>query len=640
MESYVEILICLPARFSSMLGRRPIAISLLLLSALPFVEAGAIGGLDVPWHPTPRVDGIVGDGEYPPTALSLIWNGTIRCRLYLCQDTRYLYVAAAIIDSNYSAGDGIAICIGAEPPSTERTPRVDDYQITVSRNGAFSTTGLGAFRNATATDSSGWVAEVAIGLSELDVTPGQNRSLGFAIFVKDGGLEVGRWPENADRESPKTWGTLYSSYFWGTVDLVPRSLTLSNQRPNAGEDVTLSFAYTNEGSSPISGARIGFYVDGVHLVTIDDARVIRPSELYIVSAVWRATAGNHTIDVKLDPLNNIRETVEDNNWLSYALSAMFVRLSVRALEGANVTVNGNTTRVGSSKEVVFYVNPGEVEVGAQEVIYSGNTRYVLKGWKMDGGESANSTVSLDMTGDAHVEAIYGLEYRIRMSFLDSKGNNITNPSRILFMAPNGSLITLNGTYDVWLQKGTIKLYNVIWSSVDVLPIVSSYSIFYPGSLTMRCRIYDATVVLRDFLDFPVAGANVTLVLPNMTRVWLLSDADGEAHFTQIPAGKLSGSVSSYGTTYIPEQDLTADAVIQLSLGVSVNTIWFLIAISVGVVTGFLYLLWRRERARKKLPPPPPPTAPGEGDGIFPGPDGKAPYPNAPNGEGEPRRESS
>jgi len=132
MELYVEILICLPSHFSSMLGRRLIAIFMLLLSALPSAEVGAVNGLDVPWHPTPRMDGLIGDGEYPPPVLSLIWNNTIFCKLYLCQDTSFLYLAVAITDSNNSAGDGITICIGTEPPSPERTPRVDDYQIMVT----------------------------------------------------------------------------------------------------------------------------------------------------------------------------------------------------------------------------------------------------------------------------------------------------------------------------------------------------------------------------------------------------------------------------------------------------------------------------------------------------------------------------
>jgi hypothetical protein len=44
-------------------------------------------------------------------------------------------------------------------------------------------------------------------------------------------------------------------YSWGTVDLAAQSLTLGTQRPIMGENVTLYFAYTNLGSSSISGAK-------------------------------------------------------------------------------------------------------------------------------------------------------------------------------------------------------------------------------------------------------------------------------------------------------------------------------------------------------------------------------------------------
>ena len=181
-----------------MLGRRPIAISLLLLSALPLAGVvRAIEVLDVPWRPTPGMDGIIGDAEYPaPSPVS-------NCSLYLCQDTNYLYVAVSIPDPTYNASDGITICIGTEPPSPERTPRVDDYRMTLSRSGAFTTTGFTSYKYATTTDSGGWRFEVAMGLPELETTPGQYKSLGFALFIRDDGKEVARWPDDADQESPK-----------------------------------------------------------------------------------------------------------------------------------------------------------------------------------------------------------------------------------------------------------------------------------------------------------------------------------------------------------------------------------------------------------------------------------------------------
>jgi len=580
--------------------RRGLFIICILLSMLPFTRAQGIDGLDVPWHPTPRIDGIIGDGEYPPPALSLASN----CRLYLCQNESFLFIAVAIPDSTYSVDDGVTICIGSEPPSLDRTPRADDYQVIVSRSGTFSAFGLNRIKIATTTDSGGWRAEVAIGFSELDLTAGKPSSLGFALFIMDGGQEFVRWPENADKTSPKTWGTLYSSYSWGSVDLAAQSMTLGTQTPIMGENVTLYFAYMNRGSSSISGAQIVFYVDSAPIMTIDDSRVIKTSESYVVSALWRATAGNHTIRVKLDPLDNIHETREDNNEYSVNVSVKPASLKIRAQEGVNVTVDGIMATVGPSKEITLNVNLGVHEITAQETLYMGDTRYVFNKWEWDVGESNENAMALSVTGDVSLEASYRTEYMVRLRFLDSKGINIIKPSEVRFTAPNGSSMIL-GTYEIWLQQGTITITNVVWSSVDVKPVDTTYQIQGPRTLTMRCSVFDLTVELSDSLSLPVSGANVTLILANQTRVWLLTDSDGKAQFTQIPAGSLSGTVSNLGfITPIPEQDLTSDSVIRLSLALSTSTIIFVAMVAIVVISGLI--IWRVRTKRKRLPPPPPP----------------------------------
>jgi len=582
-----------------MSGRRPIAISLLLLSALPLAGAvWAIDALDVPWHRTPRVNGVIGDGEYP--AHSLVSS----CRLYLCQNTSFLFIAVAVPDSTYSANDGVTICIGSVPPSPIRTARVDDYKIIVSRSGTFTVSGgLKKYKNAT-TDSIGeWRVEVAIDFSELEVTAGHNKSLGFALFIRDGGQEVARWPNNADKESPKTWGTLSSSYSWGSVDLEYQSLTLGTQRPMMGENVTLYFAYMNEGSSPISGAQIGFYVDDATLVMIDDARVIVTSEMYVVSAVWRATAGNHTIRIRLDPMNYIVETREDNNEHSVNIYVRPASLNVRAQEGVNVTVDGNTTTVGPSRRVTLYVNLGVHEIAAQETLYIGDTRYVFYKWEWDAVEGNESAMALGVTGDVDLVASYRTEYLVKLRFLDSAAYNITQPSEVRFTAPNGSSIVLNGTYDVWLPQGTITITNIIWSSVDVKPADTTYPIQGPRTLTMNCRIYALTVEVHDGLSLTVAGANVTLVLPNQTRAWLMTDSEGKARFTQIPAGRLSGSVSYLGfVTPIAEHDLSPEMIITLSLALSFSTIVLVASIAGAMVLALmLYVRKRGPRKREQKP---------------------------------------
>jgi len=578
-----------------MLRRRLIAIFMLLLSTLPFVEVRAIEALDVPWHPTPSINGAIGDNEY--TTFLLVSN----CRLYLSQNTSFLFIAVAIPDSTYSANDDVTICIGSEPPSPNRTSRMDDYQVMVSRSGTFMISeGLTKFKNATANSDGEWRAEVAIGFSELGLKEGKQRSIGFALFVRDGGQKVASWPENADKDSPKTWGTLSSSYSWGTVDLVAQSLTLGTQRPIMGENVTLYFAYTNRGSSPISDAQIGFYVDSALLMTIDDSRVIKASESFVVSTVWTATAGNHTIRVKLDPLDKIFETSEDNNEpVSVNVYVKPASLKIRAQEGVNVTVDGVVAPVGPNNEITRNVNLGVHEIAAQETLYFGDTRYVFYKWEWAGGESNDSAMALSVTGDMSIEASYRTEYLVRLRFLDSKGINITNPSEVRFTAPNGSSMVLNGTYEVWLQQGTITITNIIWSSVDVKPVDTTYQIQGPRMLALRCNVFDLTVELSDSLSLPVAGANITLVLPNQTRVWLLTDSDGKAQFTQIPAGSLSGTVSNLGfITPIPEQDLTSDSVIRLSLALSASTIVLIASISTAMLVALLFFL--RKRGPKKV----------------------------------------
>jgi len=580
-----------------MLGRRPIAISLLLLSAMPFVRVGAIDGLDVLWHTAPKVDGVIGDGEYPaPTSVS-------NCRLYLSQNTSFLFIAVSIPDTTSSADDGVTIWIGSEPPSPERMPRMDDYAIIVSRGGAFTAPGLNKIKNATTTDSGGWRTEVAIGFSELDVTAGQqDKSLGFALFIRDGGQESVRWPANADKDSPKTWGMLSSSYSWGTVDLAAQSLTLGTQKPIMGENVTIYYAYTNRGSSPISGPQIGFYVDGALLALIEDARVIK-TESYVVSAVWRATAGNHTIMAKLDPQNNIHETNEDNNEYSVNVYVKPASLKIRAQEGANVTVDGVVSMVGPSKEITQEVNLGVHTFVAQETLYYGDVRYVFNKWKWGSEESNDSTIAISITGDMSLEASYRTEYMVRLRFLDGKGNNITELSEVRFTAPNGSSKVLNGTYELWLQQGAITITNIIWSSVDVRPADTTYQIQGPRTLAIRCNVFDVTVQLSDSLSLPVSGANVTLVLPNTTRAWLLTDADGEAHFAQIPAGSLSGTVSNLGfITPIPEQDLTSDSTIRLSLVLSASTIVLIGSILTVMLLALLFFLRKKGPKRVKGKP--------------------------------------
>lgn len=274
-----------------------------------------------------------------------------------------------------------------------------------------------------------------------------------------------------------------------------------------------------------------------------------------------------------------------------------------AQEDVNITVNGNVTRVGSSRKVVFYENLGEVQIVAKKVNYLADTRYVFQRWRWNGGGSENSTMAFRISGDAQIEAIYKTEYLVRMSFLNSKGQRISLPSTVSFTTPNGSSITLRGRYDVWLPQGKMMITSIIWSAVNVMPSDSTYTILGP-TLVIYCRVYDVTVVVKDIIDLPVLGAIVTLVLPNGTRASRMTNLKGKAIFYRIPTGMLSGTVSYLGIiTTIASQDLTSDLTMSHTLVLSFNTIMFVTTVVVIVVSGFF--IWRVSTKRKQgLPPPP------------------------------------
>lgn len=390
------------------------------------------------------------------------------------------------------------------------------------------------------------------------------------------------------------------------VDLEAQSLMAVPTAPITGENVTIAFMYTNKGNSPFSGVQIGFYVDNALIKMLNDTRVIEPSGSLIASAIWRATSGNHTISVKLDPLNIIYETNEDNNELSITIAAKLARLTIKAEEGVNITVNGNVTRVGSSNEAVFYANLNEVQIVAQKVNYLADTKYVFQRWKLDDVGSNNSTIMLLISGDTEIEAIYKAEYMVRMSFLDSKGHQISPPSTVRFIAPNGSSIVLRGGYDIWLSQGTMTITSINWSDVNVMPSDSNYNILGPRTLSLNCKVFDVTVAVGDSLDLPVAGANVMLVLPNGTKVSRVTGFDGKAIFLRIPTGRLSGTVSNLGIiTTITGRELISDLTLNVALVLSFGTIMFVTAVAVIVVSGLF--IWRVNAKRKqRLPPPPPP----------------------------------
>jgi hypothetical protein len=570
----------------------------IILSLLPLTIAQVSDEVDVPWYPTPKIDGRIEPNEYPPPAVNITWSGTTSCKLYFCQNSSYLFIAIDIPDDTNQSNDKITIWLGIEPPSPERAPRLDDYKIVVTRDMKWYVDKL-KMVNASTADSSGWRVEIAISFSELEIEKDSSKAM--AIFIEDNGIVNARWPENAQEGNPKTWGKLSSTYSWGTIELVLLTPMINPMDPIAGQNLTINIEYGNDGTSPVENVTIGVYLDGSPIKIFSDIRRVESHGYFGISIPWKATYGNHTIAVKLDPFNRIFERNENNNNATINICVRLAKLKVKAPQGVNITFGELTKKVGSEKEVTFDTSLGRHNLIAQNTLYEGDTRYVFRRWS--GGENS-STIVLTITKDLEIEAFYKKEYRLRMIFRDSKGSRRVQPNQVMISASNGSMITLNDTYDVWLQEGIVIISNIIWSGINVKPDNTTYHIQSPRNLTIYCRIYDVTVYVRDVFDFPIQGANATLLLPNQTSIWRTTDNEGKATFIGIPVGKIHGSVSNLGvTTLINEVDITSDYTISISMPLSVNTILIIIITCAGIISSILIIWMKRGTKRQRVPEP-------------------------------------
>ncbi|MBO3804107.1 MAG: hypothetical protein JTT11_09640, partial [Candidatus Brockarchaeota archaeon] len=583
----------------AMLRRKLGAADFVLLGLVSIAVARAGGEIDVQWYPTPKVDGSIGENEYPPPAASIQWSEASSCKVYVCQNASFLFIAVDVPDETSNANDRMRIWLGREPPSPERPFRTDDYCIIATRSGQWSLGKLAA-SNASKTDSSGWRVELAVSFSELGIAKGKKKAM--AIVIDDDGDARARWPEGAEETSPSTWGTLYSSYSWGRIELVLQSIRLDAAAPIAGKNVTIYAYYDNEGTAPAENVTVGFYVDGSAILIFNDTRRLEAHGSLVANATWRAAFGNHTISARLDPFNRIFERDEANNYREVAVQARMARLKVKARQGVNVTAGGETKTVNASGEVEFDVSLGRLNLSTQSALYKGGTRHVFQRWS--NGEN-ESSIELLVSGDLELEAFYKTEYLVRFSFQDNGGRQVSpKPSSVTLTAPNGSTVSLYGTYDVWMQEGTAVVSSIMWQGINVKPEGTVYRVQGPADLQVRCRIYDVEVRVKDGFDFPVQGANVTLLLPNQTRVWRLTDGEGRAEFAWIPVGRVEGSVSNLGmATPIEGIDLVTDYAVTVSIPLSANSILVLAAACVGVASTIL-VIWMKRGARKQKVPEP------------------------------------
>jgi PKD repeat protein len=190
------------------------------------------------------------------------------------------------------------------------------------------------------------------------------------------------------------------------VGVPPGKMTVSNDHPDEGEQVTVAVNVTNEGNLNASNLEVAFYSDGIHFAS---KRIWVPANgTNTTSAPWTAQTGNHRLSVTLDPGNEIAETDETNNTANLTVyvndrpKAVLTATPLTALTNESVAFNGllSSDAVGGITAYNFSFGDGNgtgwisIPTAAHSYPHSGSYMAILN--VRDAGGAVSDSASIVM----------------------------------------------------------------------------------------------------------------------------------------------------------------------------------------------------------------------------------------------------
>jgi outer membrane protein assembly factor BamB len=133
----------------------------------------------------------------------------------------------------------------------------------------------------------------------------------------------------------------------GGADLVITYFDYSPTGPVVGNNVTLTAAVLNNGTTSSGGFDVAFYIDG-NLAGTASISGLAANEVRAASITWQATSGHHDVEIVADYLGVIVEDNEGNNkWYdSFGVESPQFQISARHTGFYNVE---NSPRAGTAK---------------------------------------------------------------------------------------------------------------------------------------------------------------------------------------------------------------------------------------------------------------------------------------------------
>jgi hypothetical protein len=270
-----------------------------------------------------------------------------------------------------------------------------------------------------------------------------------------------------------------------------------------------------------------------------------------------------------------------------------------------LSVNGGagiTYSVGPPipKDTGWYDSGTNLNVSTRGTFDSnGSTRLRVASWTIDSSPSTSvgtlavvTTSSFVMNSPHTVTFRSVTQYHVQVQVKDNSGAvALTNP--VILVSAGGVTQSAPGG-SAWSDGGgTLQVMSVYWKGVDVTPAHTQvYTVGSPFDITLKARVYEAQVSVKDFLGFSIGGAHYTVTFANQTTARGSTAGNGVISLGLIPLGTFQGSVSYLGAT----TSFSGDASINPTTGVVVFLSFSLIAVLVAAVAVVaIVFVYRRSR---------------------------------------------
>jgi hypothetical protein len=239
-------------------------------------------------------------------------------------------------------------------------------------------------------------------------------------------------------------------------------------------------------------------------------------------------------------------------------------------------------------------------------VVSSQQRQALTGYTLD---SKTTSIARNETGafttppivfDTYHTLVFDSvgQYFVAFSFTDASGSRQVVPTSLSIDQEDGGVEGVPG-FSTWVDNGTaFTVAGLIWEGVDVKPLAStSYQVSAPENVTIRSRVYPASLKVVDLLGLSVQGATVAAKFANGTTVMRTTNSSGVVGFGLIPIGSYGATISNLGVSTSTSADASIRSEATATVDVSVPVVGIIIIILiVAALAASAFLVRRRGRS--------------------------------------------